>query len=101
MILVNARCSILPEKRAEFINEVHRIMAVVRKENGCIRYDLVSDVSDPDIFYFIEEWESKRHLDAHLERSHMIAYFAKTSACHSAPTDLTIYEIKSCETIKL
>jgi len=85
----------MPDRRVGFIEEVHRIIPLVRKEKGCIRYELASDVYNPDIFLFIEEWESQRHLDEHLECPHMIAYFAKTNPWQAAPPELTVYEIKS------
>ena len=93
MLLVDAQCTILPERREEFLREVRSIIPVVRNEAGCRRYDLVSDTQSPSTFHFIEEWESQRHLDDHLARPHMRDYFAKTALCHAAPTRLTVYEV--------
>jgi len=93
MLLVDAQCTILPERREDFICEVQKIIPVVRKEAGCTRYELLADPSGPETFHFIEEWESQRHLDDHLTRPHMRDYFVKTSACHAAPTRLKVYEV--------
>jgi len=43
-----------------------------RKENGCISYELYQDTVNPGIFTFIEEWQSKQHLDVHLQSPHLI-----------------------------
>jgi quinol monooxygenase YgiN len=101
MIMVTAKCRILPDSRAGFIEDVRRIIPLVRKETGCIRYEFVVDVFHPDTFLFLEEWESQEHLDRHLTCHHMREYFAKTASCHSAPTELTIYETTSSQSVTL
>jgi quinol monooxygenase YgiN len=101
MILVDAHCTIVPERHSDFIREVQEITPTVRKEAGCIRYELVADVHAPGVFHFIEEWESQKHLDEHLVRPHMQSYFAKTARWHSAPTGLKIYEIRSSRSITM
>jgi len=101
MILVDASCTIVPARHSDFIGEVQKIIPTVRKENGCIRYELVADVHVPGVFHFIEEWESQKHLDEHIARPHMQAYFAKTALWHSAPTKLKIYEIQSSRSITM
>ena len=93
MILVNARCNVLPQRQADFISEVQKIIPVVRKEAGCTRYELLLDAHHPGIFHFIEEWESQGHLDDHLASPRMKEYFVKTAKWHSAPVELKIYEI--------
>ena len=63
MILVDAKCSILPERQSDFTREVRQIIPTVRREDGCTRYELLADESQPGIFHFLEEWESQAHLD--------------------------------------
>jgi len=43
-----------------------------RKENGCISYELYQDTTNPGKFTFIEEWQSKEHLDVHLKTPHLV-----------------------------
>jgi quinol monooxygenase YgiN len=60
--------------RAEELKSV--CMALIeptRKENGCISYDLYQDTSNPGKFTFIENWQSKEHLDVHLKTPHLVA----------------------------
>ena len=101
MILVDASCTIVPARHSDFISEVQKIIPAVRKESGCIRYELVADVHTSGVFHFIEEWESQKHLDEHIARPHMQAYFAKTAPWHSSPTKLKIYEIQSSRSITM
>lgn len=44
-----------------------------RKEEGCISYELYQDTENPGKFTFIEEWQSKEHLDIHLKTPHLVA----------------------------
>jgi quinol monooxygenase YgiN len=44
-----------------------------RKENGCISYELYQDSANAGIFTFVEEWESREHLDVHLKSPHLVA----------------------------
>lgn len=101
MILVDAKCTILPERNGDFIHEVEKIVPTVRREAGCSRYELLIDGSAPGIFHFIEEWESKKHLDDHLVQPHMQEYFKKTRTWHASPTLLTIYEILSSRSVTI
>ena len=44
-----------------------------RKEVGCISYELYQDTVNPGKFTFIENWQSKEHLDVHLKTPHLVA----------------------------
>jgi len=44
-----------------------------RKEDGCISYELYQDKDNPGKFVFIEEWQSKEHLDIHLKTPHLVS----------------------------
>lgn len=44
-----------------------------RKEEGCIAYELYQDTTNPGKFTFIENWQSKEHLDVHLKTPHLVA----------------------------
>ncbi len=100
MILVDAECFIAPEYRGDFIREVRKIVPVVRRENGCTRYELLVGISG-DSYHFLEEWESRNHLDEHIAQPHMEEYFKKTNAWQSAPTKLKIYEVASVESVTM
>jgi quinol monooxygenase YgiN len=101
MILVDARCTISLERQSDFVWAAQEIIPVVRREAGCIRYDLAADICGPGVFHFIEEWESQALLDRHLAQPHMQDYFAKTAPWHSAPTELTLYEILSSRSVTM
>lgn len=57
-----------------------------RKEDGCLRYDLFQDITDPLKFTFIEEWTSEAALDAHSKSAHIAAGRAKMEGKLSGPS---------------
>jgi quinol monooxygenase YgiN len=101
MIVVDAQVTLVPERYREFIEEVKRILPVVRSETGCSRYALSAEISSPMIVHFLEEWESQRHLDEHLAAPHMQEFFARTAPWHAAPTVLRIYEVHASRSITM
>jgi quinol monooxygenase YgiN len=44
------------------------------KEAGCLSYDLHQSISDPTVFVFVERWESREALTAHLATAHLKAW---------------------------
>jgi quinol monooxygenase YgiN len=101
MLLVDAQCFIKSDRQDDFMKEVRKIIPLVRREAGCYRYDLFSDVIVPGNFHFIEVWESQDHLDDHLVQPHMREYFAKSAQWQSSPAQLTRCEILSPQSITL
>lgn len=58
----------------DFVREVLQgFCEPTRQEDGCLRYDLFQDVTDPTRFTFIEEWTSAEALDAHSKSAHIAA----------------------------
>jgi quinol monooxygenase YgiN len=57
-----------------------------RAEEGCLRYDLFQDITDPLKFTFIEEWTSEEALDMHSKSAHIAAGRAKMEGKLSGPS---------------
>jgi quinol monooxygenase YgiN len=52
-------------KAEELRRQLDEIIPDVRKEPGCLAYNLHVDQSDASVFVMIEAWESAAALDAH------------------------------------
>lgn len=46
--------------------EMNVLVDQTRKEPGCLRYDLLRGTENPDIFVFVEAWQSKALWEAHM-----------------------------------
>ena len=60
-------------------------VAPTRLEEGCLRYDLFTDVSAPTKFTFIEEWTSMAALEKHGQSAHIAAGKAKLAGKVAGP----------------
>ncbi len=61
-----ARIKASPGEADGLEREMKVLVDDTRKEPGCIRYDLFRDTQDPDIFVFVEEWETRALWDDHM-----------------------------------
>jgi quinol monooxygenase YgiN len=85
MIHVLAQIHLRPGTRESFLEEFHKIVPLVLKEEGCLEYGPAVDVSTPidaqeldyDRVVVVEKWESVEHLEAHLNAEHMRDYRPK------------------------
>ncbi len=70
-IYVKFKC--LPDKREAFIKKVKEtgVLDAIRTEEGCIRYDYYLSEKDPNELLLIEQWESQKHQQVHIEQPHM------------------------------
>lgn len=71
-------------------SEALKLIEPTRKEPGCIEYNLQQDSENPEVFIFVERWESKELLSAHLESKHL-QHFVK--ATENSVVSLTINEM--------
>jgi quinol monooxygenase YgiN len=66
-------------------------VAPTLKERGCINYDLHDSPDQPGVLVFLENWESKADLDAHLASPHIDAFRAKAPDLLAEPPDITLW----------
>jgi quinol monooxygenase YgiN len=83
MIYVVATIRTAAGKRDALLEQIRRIVGLVRAEDGCLEYspsiDLETDIdAQPalrsDVVTVVEKWESLPHLQAHLNAPHMLDY---------------------------
>ena len=74
MYTIYVKFTCLPNKRAAFIERVKAegVLEAIRAEDGCIRYDYYLSEKDENELLLIEQWESHRHQQVHLEQPHMV-----------------------------
>ena len=70
MIYVVATITIKPEKREETLAAARIAIAATQQETGCIGYDLHESVTKSGTFVFVERWENRDALTAHMNAEH-------------------------------
>lgn len=83
MIHVIASIEVAAGRRDEFLSEFHKIVPLVREEDGCVEYGPTVDVETnidaqgamrENVVTVVEKWESIEALEAHLIAPHMLEY---------------------------
>ncbi|WGF86373.1 putative quinol monooxygenase [Marinivivus vitaminiproducens] len=69
-----------PGAEAKLEELFRAVIPTTLAEEGCIRYQLNRDRNQPRRFVWTEEWESLRHLEAHLAAPHITELFAQVPA---------------------
>lgn len=78
-------------KEQELETALAGVVSEVRKEEGCLRYDLHrSDYGN--VFFFYEIWESPAHLAAHAKAPHMDAMRQATADLIASSPDVNTWE---------
>ena len=74
MLFVISTVNLKPGQREACLAAARPCIAGTVKEDGCISYDVHTSVTDPDKIVFVERWESRAHLDAHMRTDHFLAW---------------------------
>lgn len=82
MITVFAEIFIKPGRRQAVLEAIQKLTPTVLDEEGCHQYDALVDHqaqmpwkhNSPDSIFMLEQWDSLRHLEQHLQMPHMDAH---------------------------
>jgi quinol monooxygenase YgiN len=88
--------TVLPEKQKEVLQTLLSLMAPPGKEQGCLSYDIFSDIEDETVFNLISEWETRQHLDQHL-KSDRFSVLLGTKCLLSEPLKIQIATVSEFE----
>ena len=75
-----------------FITLGKQLVEETNKEAGCLFYQLHQAINDPTVLAFIEEWESKEALDAHMASAHFQDIVPRLREFSAKPGDGTLYK---------
>jgi quinol monooxygenase YgiN len=67
MVLVIIRMRVLSEKRLELSQTIALLIVSTRREKGCQRCDFCQSTEDENVFFLLEEWDTKENLKSHLK----------------------------------
>ena len=66
MITVSLGFRVSHKRRKDFMNSARLILGPTRIQPGCISCRLYQDLDESDAVFLVEEWESRKKLDRHL-----------------------------------
>ena len=71
MIVVSGQFRLPPERIAEALPHMTKVIAASLGETGCRGYSYAEDVTEPGLFRVYEEWDSLEALREHFATAHM------------------------------
>ncbi|WP_192498373.1 putative quinol monooxygenase [Halorussus halophilus] len=70
MIVVQTSIPIDPDRRAEALDEIAELAEQSRAEDGTLDYRATTDIENPNVVRFFEQYEDVAALEAHVETEH-------------------------------
>lgn len=98
MVYVIATLHVRPEKRADFLENARTVISHTIKEEGCQSYDLLSSITEPNEFVFVERWASREALAAHFDTPHLVEW-RRVSADYLADRTVEVIHPDKVETL--
>lgn len=79
--------TVKPEHRDHFVQVARKTgRDSLANEPGSLRFEVIADDSDPDVFYLNEAYEDADAFSAHASGPYFAAFFAEASAYGEGPT---------------
>ncbi|AQQ70248.1 Putative monooxygenase YcnE [Limihaloglobus sulfuriphilus] len=90
-IIVIAEAEIKDGMVEEVLPQLEALVESTRKEPGCIEYNLHRDLENEKVFMFYEVWESKAHLETHIEQPPLQNLLARQEQWFAGPLTARSY----------
>lgn len=72
------------------------ILAQVRRKKGCIEAATYQDVNNKNVFYLVEEWESRHDMDEYLHSNLFAVLLGAKTILSEMPEIKILHEDGSC-----
>lgn len=80
MLKIVAKFIVEEDKIEEFKKNAEILATQTRKEEGCISYQLLQNVDNSEMLFFVEEWENQEAIDKHNNSKHFTELLPKLTA---------------------
>lgn len=90
-VTVVVRMKAKPGMEARVREELLKLLAPTRAEQGCINYDMHQALNDDSLFLFHENWVSESDLNTHLGAPHVKRWIGLAEELLAQPMDLTLW----------
>ena len=91
-VVVLGSFTINPGKEEEALEAFTALVEPTHGEDGCILYALHRGIDDPARLTYIERWESREQLDAHLRSNHVSALLERADELWGDNGEITVYD---------
>lgn len=89
MIAMLVKVRVKPEGRERFLEAIEvDALGSERDEAGCLRFNVLQDDQDPDVYYFYEVYRDDAAIEAHRAAPHYAVWRAAADTL-AAPVEIT------------
>jgi autoinducer 2-degrading protein len=91
MIANVVKVRIKPDKRERFLQAIeHDALHSEADEPGCVRFNVVQDTNDENVYIFYEVYKDDAALDAHRKTPHFATWREAAEECLDGPAERTL-----------
>ena len=90
MKIVNAKFTIKPEKRENFLEDILNLIKASQTDAGCLAYDLFESHTEPNVFMMIEKWSDAQALENHNKNQTLLAFATKVPEYLSQKPEISV-----------
>ena len=92
MLAMWVKVRIKPDQRKKFLDAIEvDALGSERDEPGCLRFNVLQDEKDPNVYYFFELYKDQAALDAHRTMPHYATWRAAADTL-DGPTEPTRWQ---------
>ena len=95
MLAIIARIQLAPKDMDAYIAGAQKVLEPTRAEAGCQIYAIAIDVSEPNVVWISEQWESEETLAAHLSSPHIAEFLELCNAVEITDVNVVKYDVAS------
>ncbi len=89
MLAIWVKVRIKPDMREKFLKAIeHDALGSERDEPGCVRFNVLQDEKDQNVYYFYEVYKDQAALEAHRQAPHYAVWRAAADTL-DGPTEPT------------
>lgn len=101
MIVIHASFPIDPDSRDEALDLIEDLVAQSQQEDGIIDYRATTDVIDPNVVRFVEQYENEEAFGAHTQTDHFQELEAALPELLAGEPEVTKFDVDSAEELEL
>ncbi|RAW47022.1 antibiotic biosynthesis monooxygenase [Halorubrum sp. 48-1-W] len=101
MIVIHAEFPIDPDRHDEAVDLMREVAEQSRAEDGVIEYDIATDIDDPNLFRFTEQYDDTATFTAHTETDHVGELEAALPDLLAGEPNVTRFDVDGASDVEL
>lgn len=93
MVIFLARARVRADALGAVLAAAADMIARTPAEPGCIAYNGHQLIGDAQTIVFVEKWESRAHIEAHMAAAHTQAFLGLVGASVEAPPVIEMFDV--------